>query len=103
MGEGKKRVEKIHIEEHSTKGKKRRRLIIAVETSYDGQGRVSEEATVKLYIKGEKEGIIDGVGNIPGRGNGMQKVSSLVFFDRIACEILTPRPGIEPTPSAVRA
>ena len=49
-------------------------------TSYDGQGRVSEEAMAKLYIKDEEERIIDRVGNIPGRGNGMHKVSSLVFF-----------------------
>ena len=49
-------------------------------TSYDGQGRVSEEAMAKLYIKDEKERIIDRVGNIPGRWNGMHKVSSLVFF-----------------------
>lgn len=34
--EGKNEL-KNHIEEHCIKGKKRRRLIIAVETSYDGQ------------------------------------------------------------------
>ena len=56
-----------------------------------GQGRISEEVTVKLYVKDEKEEIIDGVDNIPGRGNGMQKeFRVLCFFDCIACEILTP-------------
>ena len=84
-------MKKNHIEEHRIKGKRGRRLIIAVETHYDGQGRISEEVTVKLYVKDEKEEIIDGVDNIPGRGNGMQKeFRVLCFFDRIACEILTP-------------
>lgn len=51
-----------------------------METSYDGQGRISEEGTVKLHIKDEKEGIIDRVGNIPGRGHDMQKGFRVLFF-----------------------